>query len=334
MSNVNGPGARAPFDSLPEAQRASDADELDVIIVGAGPAGLTAALYLARYRRSPLVLHDGASRALRIPLTHNAPGFPDGIAGSALISRMTAHAEAYGARLEAAEVETAAFRDGVFQLNGGGRTWRSRALVLATGISLHQVDLPEAEHEAAIRAGVLRYCPICDGYEAIDRAIGVIGCNENGAAEALFLRRYSSDITLMPLSHSDLSPAQETELAAAGIRIEYGALRRLAPGESRIDVVLEDRETPLPFDVVYPALGCSPRTKLAVQLGVPLSEKGCAPPDPRSSGVEGLFVAGDVLEGLDQISVAVGNGAVAATHAHNWLREKDGQSLQCRKAAQ
>lgn len=81
---------------------ASDAAE--VIVIGAGPAGLTAALYLARYRRDVLVVHDGRSRALRIPETHNAPGFPEGIAGPELIARMTPHAAGFGARIEEAEI--------------------------------------------------------------------------------------------------------------------------------------------------------------------------------------------------------------------------------------
>lgn len=311
----------------------ADQDEpFDVIVVGAGPAGLTAALYLGRYHRSVLVLHDGKSRAGRIPLTHNAPGFPGGIVGADLVARMTDHAQAYGARIEFAEVEAAEKADGLFVLSAPGGRWRSRALILATGISLHQVDLPEATHEAAIRAGVLRYCPICDAYEHTDRVIGVIGCSANGAAEALFLRQYSGDITLMPLSHPELTPAQQAELDAAGIRVERGALVALRPGETRMDVQLADRDAPLAFDVIYPALGSTPRAELALQLGIRLSDEGCAPAtSPKETSVPGLFAAGDVVEGLDQISVAMGHGALAATSAHNWLREQDRQTLQARE---
>lgn len=308
-------------------------ETLDAIIVGAGPTGLTAAMYLARYRRSTLVIHDGTSRALRIPKTHNAPGFASGVSGETLIARMTDHAERYGATFLAARVDDVTFDAGLFAVEMRGEVRRSRTLILATGIDLHQVDLPEREHEAAIAAGVLRYCPICDGFEGTDRRLGVIGCNDNGAAEALFLRHYSSDITLMPLSHSDLTSAQEAELAAAGIRVERGALRRLLPREAAMDVLLHGRETALSFDVLYPALGCSPRSELARRLGVHLSDQGCGPSDAtRQSGVEGLFMAGDVLEGLDQISVAIGHGAMAATSAHNWLREQDRQTLQHREA--
>ena len=301
----------------------------DVIIIGAGPAGLASALYLARYRRDILVLHDGKSRALRIPLTHNAPGFPEGVRGPELIARMTRHAVQYGAAIEEARVVTIKSVSDGFRLGlEDGSTRSGRAVIFATGIELNQVDLPDAVHEAAIRAGVLRYCPVCDGYEHQGKRIGVIGCDSNGAAEALFLRQYSDDITLMPLNHPELSPAQMQELSASGVSVETGALLALEPGEDRISVRLEGRAL-LEFDVIYPALGCRPRSALPEQLGIALTESGCVGAAcVADSGTPGAFAAGDIVEGLDQISVAMGHGAVAATKVHNWLREQDQESLQ------
>lgn len=301
----------------------------EVIIVGAGPAGLTAALYLVRYRRDALVLHDGKSRALRIPKTHNMPGFPEGIEGTELIDRMTQHATHYGARVDTGEVIGIERQAGGFRLRSCDGVWECRAVVLATGILLNQIDLPDDQHEAAIRAGVLRYCPICDGYEHRNRRIGVIGCDSNGAAEALFLRQYSRDITLMPLWHPELSPEQLREVADAGISVHTGALVGLQPHSDRFDVRLEGEHGVQSFDVIYPALGCRPRAELAAQLGVALDDKGSIASGAVSdSGVPGLFAAGDVLDGLDQVSVAIGHGALAATAAHNWLREQDRHTLQ------
>ncbi|MNE30646.1 putative glutamate synthase subunit beta [compost metagenome] len=132
----------------------------------------------------------------------------------------------------------------------------------------------------------------------------------------------------MPLSHSELAPAQIQELAAAEIKVETGALIAVAPGPNHIGVLLEDRAR-LEFDVIYPALGCRPRSSLAQQLGIDLTEAGCVTAAcVADSGVPGFFAAGDVVEGLDQISVAMGHGAVAATKAHNWLREQDQDTLQ------
>lgn len=302
----------------------------EMIIIGAGPAGLTAALYLARYRRDVLVLHDGKSRALRIPRTYNVPGFPDGIAGPELIERMMQHAAEFGARIEQGEITNIARTRAGFRLTADmGKSWNSRAVILASGIALNEVDLPHDIHEGAIRAGVLRYCPVCDGYEHSGARIGVIGCDSDGAAEALFLRQYSDDITLMPLNHPELSPREMEEMAEAGIVVENGALARLEPHEKRIEVTLEGRDGPLCFDVIYPALGCRPRADLTAQIGIALEAEGCVPARAvTDSGVPGFFAAGDVVEGLDQISVAMGHGALAATRAHNWLRDQEHHSLQ------
>lgn len=300
----------------------------DVIVIGAGPAGLTAALYLGRYRRKVLVLHDGYSRALRLPLCHNAPGFPDGVPGSELIARMSRHATEYGAEIRQAKV-VGVGRDGDgFIVRTDDDAYRARAVIFATGIDLNQVDMPEEAHEQAIRDAVLRYCPICDGYEAIDRAVGVIGCDSNGAAEALFLRTYSSNVTLMPLSHSELTADQEAQLKAAGVTVEHGPLDRLEPSPDRMRVVLQSGTT-VEVDVLYPALGCTPRAGIALDLGIEGGDAGKLDSDtPFGADVPGAFAAGDVVEGLDQISVAVGQGAVAATRAHNYLRELDRETLQ------
>lgn len=303
---------------------------VDALVIGAGIAGLTAAMYLGRYRRAVTVIHDGASRALRIPHTHNAPGFPEGVSGATLIERMTRHAAEYGASIVTGRV-TAITRDGDgFRAEIEGAPARTaRSVILATGIQLNEVDLPREVHEQALRDHVLRYCPICDGYEATGKALGVLGHDSNGAAEALFLRQYSDDIVLMPLHHPELEPAQAAELTRAGIRLERGALEALEPSADRMTIRLEGGRA-IAVDILYPALGCSPRSELAMSLGLLKGDNGCV--DPRSpfgtASAPGVYAAGDLVEGLDQISVAMGHGAIAATKAHNWLRERDNETLQ------
>lgn len=294
----------------------------ECLIVGAGPAGLSAALYMARFRRSVLVLHDGKSRALRIPRTHNVPGFPDGVEGPLLVERMGGHARRYGTQVRQAEV-TVARHDGVFELETaeGGR-FQGRALILATGLHLNQPPLPHAEHEAAIRAGVLRYCPVCDGFEHAGQRIAVLGCDASGAAEALFLRQFSDDVTLVPMDMPELDDRQRQELAEAGVVVESRPVARLAPGDRRFRIHLEGADEPESFGVVYPALGTRQRTELAAMLGLQLDEAGAVDAHaPLGTAVPGLYCAGDIVDGLDQISVAMGHGAVAATRAHNWLRK-------------
>jgi thioredoxin reductase (NADPH) len=304
------------------------AQPVDCIIVGAGPAGLTAALYMARYRRRVLVLHDGTARALRIPLTHNAPGFPAGISGPELIDRMSEHARAYGAELVTARVTMTRHDNDLFALETeDGEQWQSRTLILATGLHLNEIPLDRTTHEAAIRAGVLRYCPICDAHEHIDQRIGVIGCDTQGGGEAMFLRRYSDNVTLLPRAYGELSAAESRALADAGIKVLSIPARDYLVAEGSLTVILEDGMRVV-FDVVYPALGVRPRTELAEALGLATDDAGCLDArTPFETQIPGLYSAGDIVEGLDQISVAIAHGAIAATKAHNWLRMRDGECL-------
>ena len=128
-------------------------DIYEIAIVGAGPAGLSAAVYAARFCRSSLVLHDGQARARRIAKTYNVPGFNDGITGPELIERMTRHANKYGAQFVETAIATAIREGDVFVLTDtAGQVWRAKALILATGIILNQIPLDEATHETAIAA--------------------------------------------------------------------------------------------------------------------------------------------------------------------------------------
>ncbi|MDB5698254.1 MAG: hypothetical protein JWN69_1058 [Alphaproteobacteria bacterium] len=300
-------------------------DLWDCIIVGAGPGGLSAALYMARFKRRILVIHDARARALRIPKTHNAPGFDEGVSGRELIDRMMRHAVLYGALVEEEHVSSAEASNGMFVLRSAeGREWQARTLIVATGIELNQITLPDDVHEAAIHANVLRYCPVCDAFEHAGKRIGVVGCDSQGAAEALFLARYSDDITLLPRCFTELTETERADLAAANINLCEAPVVRYEPQKDMMCVYVEGRTDPIKLDVLYPALGTSPRTQLAQQLGVALNASSCVPADAMlETNVPGLWCAGDILEGLDQISVAMGHGAVAATKAHNWLRELD-----------
>lgn len=302
----------------------------DIAIIGAGPAGLSAALYAARFCRSTLVLHDGQTRAQRIPKTYNAPGFDAGVAGPDLLERMTRHAESFGAMFVETNVIDARLAADGFQITGAeGSAWSARALVLATGLKLNQIPIDHALHEAAIVAGVLRYCPVCDGYEHRGQRIGVVGCDISGAGEALFLRQFSDDITLLPKREADLTGEERAELAKCGVRTIAQPIVEYRPGSNIFEIFVEGQAEPFVFDVVYPALGVRPRNNLAVALGLDLMNSGKVSADAIfETKLNGLYCAGDIVEGLDQISVAMGHGAIAATKAHNWLRSYDGHTVE------
>jgi len=314
-----------------DTEQRPDGDAIDVLIVGAGPAGLAAGLYLARYRRRVRIVHDGSSRALWVPRSRNVPGFPDGIIGPDLIARMTDHAELYGADIAEGKVVEIAPResDGGFRARlEGGAIVDARGLILATGVDTNLAQLDSGDHGAAVRSGVLRYCPICDGFEHSDERIAVLGSDLHGAAEAMFLRQYSSNVTLIPKWQVALTDEQRGELEASGVDVLEGRVLRLDATEEAMFVAIEGEAAPRRFDTLYPAFGSTPRSELAAMLGALTDPSGCIPFSAFSEGLlPGVYAAGDVIEGLDQISVATGQGAMAATRLHNWLREQDGHVM-------
>ena len=308
---------------MPAPPPPTDADAIDCAIIGAGPAGLTAAIYLARFHLTIRMFDCGSSRAAMIPRTHNHAGYPGGIPGPALLARMHKQARDFGATCEAATV-TAIERDGDdFLVRTDRSTLRARTVLLATGVVNHRpAGLDDAVHDAALARGLLRYCPICDGYEVTDRRVGVIGTGDHGMREALFLRGYTHDVTLIaPDSDHDLDDACRDALDDAGIQWVEGPC-----GNYRIDgdrFVVRAAAGDLSFDSVYPALGSRIRSELAVAAGARATEDGCLEVDDHQrTSVPGLFAAGDVVKGLDQISHAMGEAGVAATTIRNLLAER------------
>jgi thioredoxin reductase (NADPH) len=294
----------------------------DCIIIGAGPAGLTAAIYLARFHLSIRLFDSGDSRAAMIPCTHNHAGYPQGVRGTVLLADMLTQAESFGAVREATEV-VAIERDGdAFVVVTGKGRHPARTVLLATGVVNNRPDMPAALHDQALEAGQLRYCPICDGYEVTDKRVGVIGTGDHGMREALFLRGYTRDVTLIaPEAAHDLDAACAAKLDEAGIVRVDGPCGGYALEDDQL--VVATAAGPLRFDSVYPALGSRIRSQLAVAAGARASDDGCLEVDEHQrTSVPGLFAAGDVVKGLDQISHAMGEAGVAATTIRNLLAEQ------------
>ncbi len=294
----------------------------DCIIVGAGPAGLTAAIYLARFHLSIRLFDSGSSRAAMIPCTHNHAGYPEGIGGKALLGMMLAQAEKYGAHREEKRV-TAIEPDGEdFRIVTDTGSYAARTVLLATGVVNHRPNILPEVHDPALERGLIRYCPICDGYEVTDKRVGVIGTGDHGMREALFLRGYTRDVTLIaPEAEHLLDEACATKLDEAGIVRVQGPCGGWAIEGDQL--ALDTARGRMRFDSVYPALGSRIRSHLAVAAGARASDEGCLEVDDHQrTTVPGLFAAGDVVKGLDQISHAMGEAGVAATTIRNLLSER------------
>jgi thioredoxin reductase (NADPH) len=293
--------------------------QLDCLIIGAGPAGLTAAIYLARFRLSIRIVDAGQSRASLIARTHNHAGFPGGISGPELLARMRAQAGEFGIEVISGSIETLARGEDGFVAQSGARQWRARSVLLATGVVNNRPPIDPAVHDVAVQRGLLRYCPICDGYDVTDKRIAVIGTRTHGHNEALFLRMYSADVTLVsPDGGHALSGDERQRLEAAGIVLQDGPCEPLSIDGEHIRISVPDGAPR--FDTVYPALGSVIRSDLATGLGAEVTEEGCLVVDAHQrASVAGLYAAGDVTKGLDQISHAMGQAGVAATTIRNDL---------------
>jgi thioredoxin reductase (NADPH) len=294
---------------------------LDCLIVGGGPAGLTAAIYLARFHLDILVVDGGKSRASWIPCTRNHAGYPDGIKGEELLQLMRDQACKYGAKIET-EFVTKLERDGkngLFTATWGSGQAVARTVLLATGVTNRRPPMDEELHDDALARGLIRYCPICDGYEVTDKRVGVIGSDSRGVAEAVFIRSYTADVTLIaPDTALKLGPEDQRKLKEADIECVDGPAHAVAiTGDC---IVVDTAEGHYSFDSVYPALGSDTHTQLGEMVEATLAEDGCFLCDAHQrTSVEGLYAAGDVAHGLDQISHAMGEGGVAATTIRNDL---------------
>ncbi len=250
---------------------------LDCLIIGGGPAGLTAAIYLARFHLDILVVDGGKSRAAWIPCTHNHAGFPTASAATSCSSACASRRCKYGAKIET-EPSPSSSATRIRPLHrhlGLGRA-KARTVLLATGITNRRPPMDEDLHDDALARGLIRYCPICDGYEVTDKKVGVIGSDSHGVAEALFIRSYTADVTLiapdMALRSSD---EDRRKLKDAGIDCVDGPAQAVAiTGDC---IVVDTAEGHYTFDTIYPALGSDTHTQLGEMVGAKLAADGCYP---------------------------------------------------------
>jgi thioredoxin reductase (NADPH) len=314
----------------------------EVVILGSGPAGYTAALYAARANLAPLVL-KGLEAGGQLMLTtevENYPGFPDGVMGPELMDAM----EKQAARFEAEIVPQGATRVDLstrpFGVWAGDQEWRARTLILATGASAKWLDVPGEEK---LRGRGVSACATCDGFFFRDRELVVVGGGDTAMEEATFLTKFASAVTIVHRRDQFRASKimQERTLSNPKVRVVWDTVVEEIVGEGavtgvRLRNVRTGEERELATDGVFMAIGHTPNTSLLVGQ-VDLTEGGyvvVAEPTTATS-VPGVFAAGDVTDVIYRQAVtAAGQGCKAAIDAERFLeaerheaRDADGAAV-------
>jgi thioredoxin reductase (NADPH) len=307
-------------------------DIRDVIIIGSGPAGYTAAVYAARARLNPLVFEGSVTAGGALMNTtdvENFPGFPDGVIGPDLMDGMRKQAERFGAVLVADDVTAVDLKANPKVVTVGSDTYLARTVIIATGSRYKELA---ADGEKRLSGHGVSWCATCDGFFFREQDIAVVGGGDSALEEAMFLTRFANSVTVIhrrdALRASKIM--QDRAFANPKIRFVWDSEVVEVLGEHKVSGVrLRNRntgaESTLPVNGMFVAIGHDPRTELfAGQLA--MDDEGyliVEQPSTRT-GVDGVFAAGDVVDHTYRQAVtAAGTGCAAALDAERWLADHE-----------
>jgi thioredoxin reductase (NADPH) len=304
--------------------------ERNLVIVGAGPAGLTAGLYAGRALMEPLILVGQAfgGQAATTSEMENYPGFPEGIGGYALAEQMSNHATRFGAEVAYEEVVDLDLSVWPFVLKTHGPTYRAKTLILCTGASSRKLGVPG---EAQFIGRGVSFCATCDGYFYKDKTVVVVGGGDSAIDEGIYLTRLAKKVIVVHRRDKLRASAILQRRAFANDKMEWvwNTVVEEVLGDKnvtgvRVRNVVTHEESIIPTDGVFVYVGLIPNTKL-VQGKLELTEDGYIVTDKQQrTSVPGVFAAGDVQDPwFRQVVVAAGAGAAAAIGAERWLAEKE-----------
>jgi thioredoxin reductase len=293
----------------------------DVVIVGAGPAGLSAALILGRCRRKVLLCDRGTSRSWASKAMH---GFisRDGIAPTQFAARARAELERYpSVAFESVEVTEARVEPNGFSVTVGTRSVHSRKLLIATGL---EDELPDIEGFAALFGSSVFQCPYCDGWEFRDRALAVYGQQHRGVEMARALTAWSRDILLCTDGAAGLTPAEKQQLSANNIRLCEQPLLRLQSDGQKLQYVVFEDGTRIARDAMFFDTPSHEQSSLATQLGCSFNREGGILCDKHeATAVPGVYAAGNIVRNVQLSIVAAAEGATAAFGINLALTRED-----------
>jgi thioredoxin reductase (NADPH) len=312
----------------------SDNAVRELIIIGGGPAGYTAALYSARADLSPLVI-EGFQWGGQLMITsdvENYPGFADGIMGPQLMGEFRRQAERFGAEFVADDVTRVDFSEKPFRVYVGDDEYRAEAVIVATGATARQLGL---ESERALHGRGVTYCAVCDAAFYRDKDVVVVGGGDSAMEEAVFLTKFASKVTVVHRRDEFRASRIMLDRARANEKIEfltpYVVEEALGGEEGKLTGVrLRNPETDeirdVPTDGLFVAIGHDPTTALFVDQ-LDHDEEGYLVTQPGSTAtnVDGVFAAGDVVDHVYRQAVtAAGMGCQAALDAERWLAAREG----------
>jgi thioredoxin reductase (NADPH) len=307
-------------------------DVRDVIIIGGGPAGFTAALYTARANLNPLVI-EGFNWGGQLMITsdvENYPGYPDGIMGPAMMADFRRQAERFGAEYITDDVTRVDFSERPFRVYVGDEEHRADTVIVATGASARQLGLPS---EQTLQGRGVSYCATCDGAFFRDKVVVVVGGGDSAMEEATFLTRFATKVIVVHRRAEFRASPIMVDRARANDKVEF-VLNAVVEEVLGLDqghvtgVRLRDTETgeatEIPADGIFVAIGHDPTTALFLDW-LDHDDQGYLITEPGSTrtNIPGVFAAGDVQDHTYRQAVtAAGSGTMAALDAQRWLEEQ------------
>lgn len=313
--------------ALPTGGKDLELKDYDLIILGGGPAGLTASVYASRSGLSTLLLEQGTlgGQMSLTPLIENYPGFPQ-IAGKTLVELMVKQATEYVPILDGVGIKSVK-HDGIFSVETGKGVFTSRALILATGASHRKLGLPDEERLAG--RGV-SYCSTCDGYMFKDgKDVVVVGGGNSALTDAIYLDGLGAHVTLVHRREAFRAEQRLVDIVKErGIKVLMESSLSGIKGENKVELALIENvktseSTEIACDAVFISVGYDPNNAIAAGLGAKTDEAGYVITDEKQrTSVPMLYASGDLTGGVKQITVAVGQGSVAAITAFEDLRGK------------
>lgn len=307
-----------------------------MLIIGSGPAGLTAAIYAARAGLEPLMV-EGMERGGQLMITtdvENYPGFPDGIMGPDLMDQMRKQAERFGTRIISSNVSRVDFSQRPFKVWVGEDLYEAESVIVSTGASARWLRVPGEERLTGYGVSA---CATCDGFFFRDKELVVVGGGDSAMEEALFLTKFASKVTVVHRRDEFRASAimSDRVLKHPKIEIIWNSVVEEVYGETVVEGVklrnvVSDETSDFPTDGVFVAIGHDPNTKVFVGH-LELDDDGyiVTTPGKTLTSVEGVHAAGDVADKVyRQAITAAGLGCQAALDAERWLESEEAASAQ------